>query len=136
VASQRKAATRLLRRSFLSLGLIPTYTSIDLIPSGSSSAQNQNVDLPRGPRKTFLPDISIIGLAKAGTSQLYHILTHRRLLPFLFENKGHCIRLPARLWIPRSWADEPRNKMVDHPTQRVSTTGIESIRKIGRTTKY
>jgi hypothetical protein len=66
---------------------------------------------PEWNTQNILPDISIIGLAKAGTSQLYHILTHHAAAtPFYAGNKEYCMRLPAPLMDPGSWGNEPRNK--------------------------
>jgi hypothetical protein len=112
VASQR-AADNAAAKKLLVPRTDPTYTSIDLIDHHPALVplKPEYRPAPEWTAQNILPDISIIGFAKAGTSQLYHILTHHAAAtPFYSENKEYCIRLPAPLQDPRSWANEPRNE--------------------------
>jgi hypothetical protein len=86
VASQR-AADKAAANKLLVPRTDPTYTSIDLIHHHPAllPLKPEYRPAPEWTVQNILPDISIIGLAKTGTSQLYHILTHHAAAtPFLF----------------------------------------------------
>jgi hypothetical protein len=89
------------------------YTNINLIDHHPALVPLKPAyrPAPEWTKQKILPDISIIGMAKAGTSQLYHILTHHATgTPFYAGNKEYCMRLPAPLMDPGSWGNEPRNE--------------------------
>jgi hypothetical protein len=77
----------------------------------------------------ILPDIAIIGLPRAGTSQLFHILTHHPdATPFHANGAGEeecCMRLEARLlkngWWTKSKAVSKDSRREN--SKRVSTSG-------------
>jgi hypothetical protein len=87
------------------------YTNINLIDHHPALAllKPEYRPAPEWTKQNILPDISIIGLAKAGTSQLYHIWTHHAAAtPFNAGTKEYCMRLPAPLMDPGSWANDDR----------------------------
>jgi hypothetical protein len=117
VASLRAADEAAVKR-LLVPRIDPTYTNIDLIDHHPALVplKPEYRPAPEWTTQNILPDISIVGLAKAGTSQLYFILTHHAAAtPFYPASKEYCIRLPAPLEDPESWANEPRNE--DHRSQ-------------------
>ena len=60
----------------------------------------------------ILPDIAIVGLPKAGTSQLFHILTHHPAATPFHANGGekeYCMRLQARFLKQHWWSQASKN---------------------------
>jgi hypothetical protein len=114
VASQR-AADEAAAKKLLVPRTDTAYTNINLIDHHPALAplKPEYQPAPEWTKRNILPDISIIGLAKAGTSQLYHILTHHAAAaPFYAGNKEYCMRLPAPLMDPGSWENEDRRSQL------------------------
>jgi hypothetical protein len=88
------------------------YINIDLIDHHPALVplKQKYLPAPEWANRNILPDISIVGLPKAGTSQLYHILTqHSAATPFYAGDKEYCMRLPAPLMHPQN--DKQREQL-------------------------